>query len=560
MFPSVFPNDSNSSGERKVFELFKEKAPDDWFILHSYRLKSHQKVLFGEADFIVIAPCFGLFVLEVKSGGIGFDGTYWHFINRFGEETLKQRGPFAQAYDAMFEIRKTLRNFFGDRFSSSNLLIGYGVIFTDTNDFPLDALTEDHKWRLYQDTEKRDYVGFIKTLTVQFRKELHELGMNQPKELSSEDAKTIAAKMRPIVDCVIPLKSFIEQSEGELLKLTEEQYSCIDDIEINRRIVIEGGAGTGKTLIAVEHARRISQEGKKVLFLCYSRKLASYIADNLWDKNIDTTSIHALMTKIAHKYNLNLHKYDHNESFFDEVLPTAILPFLKNENKYESIIVDEFQDICTKQYLDVINSLLIGGLRDGRFVFFGDFSHQAIFNCNSSIKNLSKYSFFARKKLSINCRNTKNIGNELVNISGFSDTAYRFVVEGAVVDYYVWDSIETQKQLLRSSLSKLRKMGISGESIMILSPFRRENSIVFSIDSDKYIIGNNGDDPSGYYALFDTIQAFKGLENQVVILVDIDSYDNKKLMYVAFSRAKSKMIVLESSKASEQRLRLLTER
>ena len=104
MFPKVFPEDSVSSGERKVFEYLKNTAPADWIVLHSFRLPRHQTVVFGEADFVVIAPKLGIFILEIKSGGVGFDGSEWIFVNRNHEETRKQRGPFQQGRQAMFEI------------------------------------------------------------------------------------------------------------------------------------------------------------------------------------------------------------------------------------------------------------------------------------------------------------------------------------------------------------------------------------------------------------------------------------------------------------------------
>ena len=82
MYPKSFPRENKSGGEKKVFHYFMDNAPDNWYILHSFRLPEHLKVVFGESDFIVIAPGFGIFTLEIKSGGVGFDGTDWLFIDR----------------------------------------------------------------------------------------------------------------------------------------------------------------------------------------------------------------------------------------------------------------------------------------------------------------------------------------------------------------------------------------------------------------------------------------------------------------------------------------------
>ena len=275
-YPNVFPEDSNSSGERKVFEYLKYNAPSDWIVLHSFRLPKHKIVVFGEADFVVIAPSYGIFILEVKSGGVGFDGDNWVFINRNQEKSFKKRGPFQQSREAMFEIERIVGEKLGTGYGRTDILYGYGVIFTDEDSFPLTAVTEDETWRLYQKSDNVDYVSFVKKLHKNFISELHQLGKRVPKELTPADAEKIVKVLRPIVDCVVPLKSFIEASEQDILSLTEEQYACLDDIEINDRIVVTGGAGTGKTLIAVEEAKRIDVS-RKVGFFCFNRNLADYI-------------------------------------------------------------------------------------------------------------------------------------------------------------------------------------------------------------------------------------------------------------------------------------------
>ena len=59
MYPQKFPKGNNSSGEKKVYEFFRQETPDSWLVLHSLRLPEHPNVVFGEADFVVIAPELG---------------------------------------------------------------------------------------------------------------------------------------------------------------------------------------------------------------------------------------------------------------------------------------------------------------------------------------------------------------------------------------------------------------------------------------------------------------------------------------------------------------------
>ena len=552
MYPKLFPRENKSGGEKKVFHFFKENAPDNWYILHSFRLPAHLKVVFGESDFIVIAPGFGIFTLEIKSGGVGFDGTDWLFIDRDHKVSKKQRGPFEQARDGMFEVERIIKRHTGNNYSREKYLYGYGVIFTDEDSFPVSAITEDESWRLMQKTGSGDYCAFIKKLATKFKKELKSLGKRLPGELTAEDAALICSVLRPEIECVPPMKSFIEYSEEDIIKLTDEQFRCMDDIEINDRTVVLGGAGTGKTLLALEDARRAYDMGKTVAVFCYNKNLAKSIRKSL-PAEIDVFSFHAFMTKICGKRVDELGTgWDNN--FFKNVLPKLTLSVLQEHPvRYSKIIIDEFQDLCVDTYLKVLNEILEGELFDGCFTFYGDFAKQAIYSSDTSLDSLGNYAYYAKKKLSINCRNTKNIGNEIVNVTGYEDTKYLFSISGEPVEYYSWRDLVEEKEALKKVLKTLKTKSISSKDIMILSPRKRSDSVVSALDPAKYVIGDIDDDPKSYQALFSTAQSFKGLESKVVIVTDIEDYSDLNLMYVALSRARSKMYGLESINASKQR-------
>lgn len=553
MFPRIFPDDSDSSGEKKVFEYLKNSAPSDWIVLHSFRLPKHQTVVFGEADFVVIAPKLGIFILEIKSGGVGFDGSEWIFINRYHEETRKQRGPFQQGREAMFEIERILVEKLGSCYSKTHILYGYGVIFTDEADFPADTITEDENWRLCQKTDNIDYCSFIKKLHKKFIEELRQLGKKAPEELSLQTAEIIAKTLRPIVDCVVPLKSFVQATEKDIISLTEEQYSCLDDIEINDQMVVTGGAGTGKTLIAVEEAKR-SAIDEAVIFFCYNKNLADYIKNNISNDKITVYSLHAYLTKICGK---KIRDIDKTGDFFEKKLPLLAIDAAKEQTiAYDKIIVDEFQDLCTNEYLRFFDTILKNGLMEGKFTFYGDFARQAIYKEDASLSTLKDFAFFARKHLSINCRNTLFIGNELINITGYEDKQYRLKISGEQVDFLVYETEEEQKTKLLTTIRELSKKGFTASSITVLSPKKRESSVVGKCDENRFLIGNYGEDCSAYFAIFSTVHSFKGLESEIVILTDIDDYSDSRLMYIALSRARSKLIVLESTFASKQRKKL----
>lgn len=69
-------------------------------------------------------------------------------------------------------------------------------------------------------------------------------------------------------------------------RLTEQQGMLLEVSERMRRMEIRGGAGSGKTWLALEQARRLRREGKRVALVCYSRGLAAYFdrVTSAWDR------------------------------------------------------------------------------------------------------------------------------------------------------------------------------------------------------------------------------------------------------------------------------------
>ena len=86
MIPSQISPDTESFAERKVFRLFQNMPDtDDWCVIHSVALARHTTQSQGEADFVVVIPNMGVFALEVKGGGISYQGGQWFSRDRMGE-------------------------------------------------------------------------------------------------------------------------------------------------------------------------------------------------------------------------------------------------------------------------------------------------------------------------------------------------------------------------------------------------------------------------------------------------------------------------------------------
>lgn len=573
MIPSVISPEVKSSAERKIFEWF-QNAPgtDKWIVLHSLGIATHNKVIYGETDFLVLAPKMGVFALEVKGGRVRRENGIWYFTNRYGQTNKKIRGPFDQARDGIFSIIDALKKRIDiEHRHIANVLFGYGVMFPDI-EFA-SAGIEEEQWQVFDSRDGSNVKQFIKRLSggAKAKWESHYGPVIDSKLPDSSDVRYMASLLRGDFDCTVPMSAQLRNASDALIALTKEQYHCLDQLDDNPRCLIKGPAGTGKTLLAIEEVKKSVVRGDKVALFCFNANLADWLSnyfENMPEavrpKYIGT--FHKYMTQVAKEAGL-LPVYpqdpDKIQQYYQSDLPeAAAIALLDSSELYDKIVVDEAQDLMQNSYLDVMSACLEKGLSRGHWTMFGDFTMQAIYadgmSGASMIEKLEEQTSFIRFKLTINCRNTKPICKEIETVTGFQAPNNLWTkVDGPPVQYITWSTMENQCKKLKALLKKLADAHISPEQITILSPKRRDDSVVSILDG--YTV-NDFKVPTGINTTFCTIQAYKGLENTVIILTDIEGFSSDKLMYVGLSRACSGLFILETDAAKREYDNLLMRR
>ena len=160
--------------------------------------------------------------------------------------------------------------------------------------------------------------------------------------------------------------------------------------------------------------------------------------------------------------------------------------------------------------------------------------------------------------LSVDEIQLKQICDDIQTITGYEAPKDLWTkVEGLPVDHKTCSTEEKQLEKLESLLAKLQEKNIENGKITILSPKTRNNSVVSRVDGVKI---RDYDFKSNDTITFSTIQSFKGLENSVVILTDVNSYSAVNLMYVALSRARTALYIFETKGAHSEYSELLKRR
>lgn len=560
MIPPYISPDVKSTGERQIFELFK-KDPEThgWIVLHSLCLSKHTKRLYGEIDFVVLAPELGIFCLEVKSGRIKREKGVWIYTNRFGESSSSTRSPFEQAKEGMFALLEVIKNKFGERSHLSKLVFGFGVIFPHIM-FDVASLEYEQEQIYDRDSRREPISEFIKILskyTINKVKDCKWFNENESLPTNYDISKLVDF-FRGDFERLATLQQRITDIEEQLNSYTAEQYKCLDQLQDNDRCLFQGAAGTGKTLIAIESVNRLLSDGKRVLFLCFNSLLGIWLRSCLQESdNLVINSFHKFLksfSDIPDKFS------GKNDDYFKFELPLMALDSIDRGviSLFDNLVIDEGQDLIIDEYLDVFDSLLKGGMLGGKWKIFCDFEKQAIFSeysTSETMKILEKRALFARFRLTINCRNTKPVSEEIALITGFEEPPFLPTnIEGNPVQYHFYKDKYEETEILKNILHELKNKNILPGEITILSPYSYKKSVVSNINTQQFPITNLSKSPQSFplrqSVTFSTIQGFKGLENSFIIITDISQLRDKEyksLLYVGMSRAKCSLYMLLSS-------------
>lgn len=327
-------------------------------------------------------------------------------------------------------------------------------------------------------------------------------------------------------------------------------------------MVIKGLAGTGKTLLAIEAARRAVAAGKSVLLVCYNRLLGDWLKSSVPEitsgapGQLRCVHLHGLLRELAGN---SVHVRNDND-FWRRELPELALERLVAGTPYpqfDVLIVDEAQDILVEEYLDVFELLLAGAMADGHWTFFGDFERQSIYLAGGAAeaammlsKLKSRAPNHATFTLRVNCRNAGPIAETLTLACNVHPGYSRFLheMEGAGVDPYFWTDMADQQAKLDNAVSELRQ-GFSPADIVVLSLCADEKSCAALCNEKRHgrYVSMRDAAPGGIR--FATIHAFKGLEAPAIIVTDVEPLDQhaQAMLYVAMSRARIRLILLMHS-------------
>ena len=558
LLPPYIDKSCKSTGERMIFDIFKNNSfTKDWTVLHSLNLSQHTVRLYGEIDFLILIPRGGIFVMEVKGGDVKCINGVWHFTDKFKNTYTSNVGPFNQSRDAMFSLRNAIEKEFGRGHKLTKILSGFICAFPHVS-FDKHSV-EYEPWQILdKNSIQNGTESFFKNLVQQFiQKHRGQRWFSEKDSLpDADDLNALCDFLRGDFERIRTIKERLSEFDKQVKTYTGEQFRILDSIQLNDRSVTQGSAGTGKTMIAIESAVRAAAVGKTVFLTCFNRLIGEWMQKQVeeWKDKITVSSLHSYLFEQSKGFNYDKTQ-DSKQDFYSKYLPNLLKDIFQKgiSKKFDKLIIDEGQDLIREEYLNLFDSMVKGGLANGNWEIYGDFERQAIFAQLSKEEMLlliSKNSQPPKFLLKINCRNTRQIGEETSIISGFEKPPFLLEhLEGIPVEYIFYKDETDQKNLLGEKLKKHFESGLPFNELIIVSSRKYENSCSNSFSGFTIREIKNTSEiaaPQNFFG-FATVQSYKGMESNYVIITDIEDLTSevaKSLLYVGMSRAKYGLILL----------------
>ncbi len=524
--PRCYPADpvfrDGGRAERVLWEALRDQLPDDAVLFHGRRFQERRQEY--EADLIVAVPGAGWAVIEVKGGDVRHEDGVWQQHQQGVWQTVD---PAGQAQDCRHVIQRYLKRLGVDAARSPAVhLVGL-----PDRPIPPDFQTADlpRSMILGRADLPTAYGQVLRALSQHG----NGTGPFDPPQVE-ELVQAVVGPSLPQVDVL----AFDAENQALIHELTESQKQIVGFLRNQHRVAVVGGAGSGKTWLALEQSRRLARQGQSVALVCYSRGLGHFLrrVTSQWPKR-ERPAYVGLFHDLPVQWGAP--RGEANDSqWWEEELP-ALLGRLASQRpvdeRFDSVVVDEGQDFSASWWPPTLQTLK-DPERGGLYVFLDE--GQRIFD-RSGRAPIELAPF----PLDRNIRNTRNIARVFGSLA-VDQQSYEGL-DGPPVRFVQCDS-EQAVEVADDEVQRLTEAdGWPPGAVALLTtrhrhPVQREIVEGYGWDAywEEFFVGDD--------VFYGHVLGFKGLERPVVVLA-VNGFREqgraREMLYVGLSRARTQLVV-----------------
>jgi hypothetical protein len=323
IFPSDAPRPAASHAERQVWERLKRQLPNGWTAWHSLKVRTRQGYL-GEGDFVLGHPERGLLVLEVKGGAVEARGGHW-----YSNAVRLDPAPLQQALGFQSKLLSRLADC-----GCQPPAFGAAAAFPDT----------EFENQPDQDDLRGAVIGRAQLAWLaEALPAVVERALPAPRAAIGDWMKALHRLWGETWVPALSLGRRVELERERRLDLDEVQLGVLDALAEQDRVLVQGGAGTGKTLVAAEAARREAAAGRRALLTCFTQPLCRWLQARLEGSGVEVQTVSGLAKQLAEGVDGPWHGENLTETevwrrYYERAAEVC-------EPRWDAIVVDEAQDL-----------------------------------------------------------------------------------------------------------------------------------------------------------------------------------------------------------------------
>lgn len=545
--PDVATEDIIHDSERVVYEALRG-LPSGFVVLHSFpwlrqaRDLAAEPLREGEADFVILHPERGLLVLEVKGGRPELTGRTW---SRGGKPL---RDPFDQARRNRYALLDAIEERTRKRVHRGMYAHGDVVVFPHAKFMGVLPVNSDP--RILVDASG---ISMLPARIEEAFKAWARCETHLAPRHFTEMLDALMPKLR-LMRCA---GADVSAERHRIVQITLDQRATLLGLLENERVLVEGTAGSGKTLLALEFALTLADRGERVLFLCYNRHLCAWLQEQAKHDSrgqrsggrLEISTFHACARSFAKRAHVDFEVPSTNEqAFWDDEAPLVMEQALEvlrargQAESFDAIVVDEAQDFAPDWWV-TIESLSKAG-QAGRLYAFLDL--------NQSLRGTGKLPpvpLPARFRLATNCRNTKAIARSGASLARVDVRLLPGSPSGEAPGIRRASSTAAEAGLVLAEVRQLLQQDIKPQQIALIGPAAyAKGSLAQHAEVDGVqLIDDAIDWRRGAGILVTTARAFKGLEADVIVVYGLGEFGalfTPTDLYVAWTRARHRLVLV----------------
>ncbi len=521
----------------------------------------------GEADLVVLHPEHGLLVIEVKGGEPSRDAQgRWYAGGR-----LLERSPFAQAEAAKHDLVRGIEGL-PEWPTGRPMRAGHAVAFPHAD---LATLPRGHA--LLGPDAARSIVLDAAALEspAATRAALERAWAIWTADGSKGDRldpplfSAVDAYLAPTVALHRLVRRDVDEARDRLVEASRAQLYALNVARSLRRVSVVGPAGSGKSLVAVEKARRLAREGFRTLYLCFNAPLATSVLREVAEDDRPPAlrplvhTFHGLCETLGRTAGTLPDKPSAGGAALSEWfarLPAALDAAIGRlpDERFHAIVVDEGQDFEPGWLLSL--EFLFQTPEDGVLWVFHD-PGQALYR-DDAVSSLTGLDTLAMPE---DFRSPAPVAELAAHFYHGPEPPIPFGAAGSEPVIETAAPGSATVDAVRRHLHRLvHDEGVRPWDVAVLSGTSSARSLVWrqrrfgnlelwngAVDADGVSLGYAAaevpEEPKDDgVVLFETVRRFKGLERPVVILCELPAEGRRvdELLYTALTRATAHLVVV----------------